>query len=144
MPVEKLIFVYNANSGTVNALLDSAHKIVSPSTYQCSLCDLTHDAWKEKEEWVRFRESLTNEKFMPCSTRYESVITTNQVQELEFLHKDEFEKQYRSKWLAKYDYPVILQVNTAELEIFMSNKELQQFSTTDRLIESITTKLNAL
>jgi len=129
MRVEKLIFVYNANSGKVNALLDSAHKIVSPSTYQCRLCDLTHGTLKEKEEWVRFRES---------------VITTNFVQELDFLHKDEFEKQYRSKWLPKYDYPVILEATPNGLELFMSDKELQQLPTTERLIQSITTKLNAL
>ncbi|BAO54741.1 hypothetical protein [Nonlabens marinus] len=143
MPVEKLIFVYNANSGKVNALLDSAHKIVSPSTYQCRLCELTYGTLKENKEWVRFRESLVNEKFMPCSTRYESVISNYLVKELDFLHKNEFEKQYRSKWLPKYDYPVILEVTSNGLELFMSDKELQQLPTTDRLIQAITTKLNA-
>ena len=33
----KLIFVYNANSGKLSAALDIAHKIISPSTYQCRL-----------------------------------------------------------------------------------------------------------
>ena len=33
----ELIFVYNAKSGMVNELLDFAHKIVSPSTYNCNL-----------------------------------------------------------------------------------------------------------
>jgi len=36
-----LIFVYNANGGLVNSWLDTAHKIVSPSTYSCSLCAIT-------------------------------------------------------------------------------------------------------
>ncbi len=36
-----LIFVYNADSGLLNAINDGILKIVSPSTYQCSLCSLT-------------------------------------------------------------------------------------------------------
>ena len=43
----KLIFVYNAGSGKLNALFDMAHKIVSPTTYECSLCALTHDAFQD-------------------------------------------------------------------------------------------------
>ena len=45
----KLIFVYNAKSGKLNALFDIAHKIVKPETYQCSLCAITHDALSEKK-----------------------------------------------------------------------------------------------
>ncbi len=37
-----LVFVYNANSGLLNALLDMGHKVVSPRTYPCSLCALTY------------------------------------------------------------------------------------------------------
>ena len=84
MAIDKLIFVYNANSGKLNAWLDSAHKIVSPSTYDCQLCDLTYGVFKENVEWVRFRESE---------------LITNNVRQLEFLHINEFEKNYKSKWL---------------------------------------------
>ena len=127
--IKKLVFVYNATSGTVNALLDSAHKIVSPSTYQCRLCDLTHDTFKEKVEWARFRES---------------VLSTSNLQEIEFLHTDKFEKQYKSKWLPKYEYPLILEVSDYGMELFMSNIEINQINTTGDLIEKITYKLDTL
>lgn len=127
MSIKKLIFVYNANSGKFNAWLDSAHKILSPSTYQCRLCDLTYGVFKENEEWARFRESLQ---------------TTSNVQDLEFLHIDEFEQQYKSKWLPKYEYPLILTASDDGLEIFMSAVEMQQLDTTSALINDIKSKLN--
>ncbi len=127
MPVDKLIFVYNANSGKLNAWLDSAHKIVSPSTYNCRLCDLTYGVFKENEEWARFRKSE---------------LINNTVQQLQFLHIDEFEKQYRSKWLPQYDYPVILMATSKNgLEIFMSAAQMNQLETTKDLIEAIKARL---
>jgi hypothetical protein len=52
-----LLFVYNANSGKLNAAFDMAHKAISPSTYKCSLCALTHNPLKEKKEWVDFQKA---------------------------------------------------------------------------------------
>ncbi|NJM95354.1 MAG: GTPase, partial [Acaryochloridaceae cyanobacterium CSU_5_19] len=43
--MDRLIFVYNANSGGINTALDIAHKLLSPSTYRCNLCRLTHDTF---------------------------------------------------------------------------------------------------
>ena len=65
----RLIFVYNADSGLGNAMLDSMHKIVSPQTYDCQLCALTFGVFTEKEQWKNFRE-------------------TSEIS-MEFLHKDE-------------------------------------------------------
>ena len=129
MRVDKLIFVYNANSGKLNAWLDSAHKIVSPSTYNCRLCDLTYGVFKENEEWIRFRESE---------------LIRNNVEQMEFLHIDEFEKKYKSKWLPKYDYPVILTATDQGLEIFMSATQMSEIKTTTDLIKNITAKLKSL
>ena len=39
---KELIFIYNAKSGLVNELLDFAHKIISPETYNCNLCAITY------------------------------------------------------------------------------------------------------
>ncbi len=41
MTKKQLIFVYNADGGTFNAIMDSVHKLFAPSTYQCSLCAIT-------------------------------------------------------------------------------------------------------
>lgn len=138
--VSKLIFVYNATSGKLNSLLDSAHKIVSPTTYECTLCHLTFGVFKENELWARFRESLTN---------------TNSSLQLEFLHKDEFEKQYWSKWLPKYSYPIILSLTddvqdyndgfgtNSGMDIFLNTKELNQITETEILMETIHKKIKA-
>jgi hypothetical protein len=138
--ISKLIFVYNANSGKLNALLDSAHKIVSPDTYECQLCDLTFGVFKENEIWVHFRESLA---------------TTFPDLKLEFLHKDEFEKQYWSKWLPKYSYPILLSVRDEEqdyndgfgtnsgMDIFLSTEEMNLITDTEALIETIQERLKA-
>lgn len=69
-----LVFVYNADSGRLNALLDIGHKILSPSTYSCNLCAVTHSAFSMRGEWKEFVEGLGRP--------------------VEFLHRDESEKKY--------------------------------------------------
>ncbi|AGC76829.1 hypothetical protein LX97_01488 [Nonlabens dokdonensis] len=137
--ISKLIFVYNANSGALNSLMDSAHKIISPKTYDCKLCDLTYDVFKENELWSRFRESVTH--------NYPNL-------QLEFLHKNEFEKVYWSKWLPKYSYPIILSVSDEEqdyndgfgtnsgMDIFLSTEEMNVIMELPELIKAIETRLN--
>lgn len=49
-----LVFVYNADSGFFNTLADIGHKIVSPGTYECKLCALTHDVFAVKKVWQGF------------------------------------------------------------------------------------------
>jgi len=56
-----LIFVYNAASDIWSKSLDAAHKIISPSTYACNLCSLTHGNFSEKQVWVLFdKEKLSS------------------------------------------------------------------------------------
>lgn len=52
----KLAFVYAADSGWINGAIDSLHKIVSPATYDCHLCKLTHRLAGERAGWKDFRE----------------------------------------------------------------------------------------
>jgi hypothetical protein len=117
----KLIFVYNANSGAVSAILDSAHKLLSPTTYDCKLCDLTHGVFSENKHWSTFKESSSIE--------------------MVFLHKDEFLKQYKSKWLPKYNFPVILSEEDQALHIFMSSKDFETIETVVELIAVIESKV---
>jgi len=71
---DKLIFVYNADSGILNAVKDLIHKNVSPETYPCSLCAVTWDNLGMKREWKQFIHSLNRS--------------------VEFLHRDELERKY--------------------------------------------------
>jgi hypothetical protein len=57
--MQTLIFVYNADSGPLNALRDMVHKIVSPATYPCSLCALTDGPFAKRREWRVFLDSLS-------------------------------------------------------------------------------------
>lgn len=57
----KLIQVYNADGDKVSVLLGAIHKVVSPSTYECSLCSLTHGALTMKSRWREFLASLDAE-----------------------------------------------------------------------------------
>lgn len=134
--ISKLIFIYNANSGKINSLLDSAHKIVSPSTYDCKLCDLTYGVFKENELWSSFREQLVE--------HYPAM-------QLEFLHKDEFVEQYKSKWLPKYDFPIILMTHQhdvyndkTDLDVFMNTAEMNDQETIEQLITSIEKRLKGI
>ena len=54
----ELIFIYNAKSGIVNEFLDFAHKIVSPSTYNCNLCAISYGNFTMKKKWSDYISSL--------------------------------------------------------------------------------------
>lgn len=113
----KLIFVYNANSGFLDRILDSAHKIMSPSTYDCNLCDITFGKFTEDELWKAFRE---NAKIA-----------------MEFYYKDEFLQQYKSKWLQQHSFPTILSEGESDLELFIPSETLDEMTSSEDLIEEI-------
>lgn len=117
----RLIFIYNANSGQFSGLRNTLHKVVSPQTYACGLCALTYGFLAEKKAWKHFRN--TSEVAMV------------------FLHKDEFLKQYRSKWLQKYDFPVILSEEDGKLEIFINSEEIGQMENLSEFIRQVKLKL---
>ena len=54
---KELIFIYNAKSGFINELVDFAHKIISPNTYDCNLCKLTYDNFGQIKKWNDFLTS---------------------------------------------------------------------------------------
>ncbi|GAA0873294.1 hypothetical protein GCM10009117_24410 [Gangjinia marincola] len=118
--MNKLIFVYNATSGNVNAMIDVAHKILSPATYTCDLCAITHGKFHERKEWRAFRESSDID--------------------MEFLHKDEFEQQYASKFGVSYAYPVILKPEGYELYELLSAKAIEEITSPRELIAAIKRK----
>ena len=47
----RLHFVYNARAGLIAGALDSVHKLVSPATYACDLCAITHGALRMDPKW---------------------------------------------------------------------------------------------
>lgn len=112
--VQKLVFIYNAESGLRNAILDSAHKIWSPDSYACSLCDITYGTFTENSVWKKFRNETNLD--------------------MEFLHKDEFSKAYASKFGYKFTFPIVLAESTSGLEVFIKTEELNDLENSEALI----------
>lgn len=54
----RLILVYNADSGLLNAVKDAVWKVVRPATYPCSLCALTYGWVAMHGRWRRFLDRL--------------------------------------------------------------------------------------
>jgi len=122
--IQKLLFVYNADSGVRNTILDSMHKVFSPSTYDCNLCDITFGVMTENRAWKKFREQSN----IPMS----------------FLHKDEFAKTYASKFGHRYTFPIVLLENEHELEVFISTEELNALQSAQELIDVIQERIKKM
>ncbi|WP_179319047.1 GTPase [Winogradskyella helgolandensis] len=107
----KLLFVYNANSGKMNALFDAGHKFMSPSTYKCSLCALTFDTFSENRIWKDFRAKSNID--------------------MEFYHKDEFETKFPNINMV---FPAILKHEAHQMSTVLNADILNEISNVDDLI----------
>ena len=114
--IDELIFVYNAESGKVNAAFDIAHKIISPTTYNCSLCSLTFDTFSENKQWREFRDSSKTK--------------------MTFLHRDEFESEFD----VKYEYPVVLTNTDDAIAVLLSADIINGFTNVSELIQELQRK----
>ncbi len=93
MSPQKLVFVYNADSGVANVVKDFFHRIVSPDTYPCNLCAVTYSNFGMKASWKSFVENLD----VPVV----------------FLHKDEFHEEYE---IERVEFPSVLVEEDGNLE----------------------------
>ncbi len=109
-----MIIVYNAESGVANTLLNIAHKSISPNTYACQLCKLTHGVLNIKTEWNEFIKAHH--------------------QDWRVMHKDEFEKEFS----LKITYPAILD---DAMNLILKDTEINDVKTTSEMIELIKVKL---
>ena len=119
MTGKPLVFVYNADEGTMNAIMDSAHKLFSPSTYQCSLCAITHGMVTMRGEWKNYLDAL------PVETQ--------------FYHREDF----REKWPAEATVlPAIFQLkDDGSLKTLADAGELSRPKNVGELIALLDSKL---
>ena len=115
---QKIIFVYNAESGIANALLDYGKKYIQPDKYDCQLCMVTYGALGMKKDWKGFVKSL------PYPTR--------------FLHKDEFLKQYRNKEIT---FPTVLLQKDNQLKVLLGAKDFANINNLESLKQTLKQKL---
>ena len=113
----ELIFIYNAKSGMVNEFLDFAHKIVSPSTYNCNLCAISYGNFTMKKKWSDYISSLP-------------VRST-------FTYKDK---------VSEYGYnnielPSIIFRNGSRSKVIISSDEINKLKKIDQLINILSDRL---
>ncbi len=116
---KKLVFIYNADSGLINAVKDYFHKKRSPETYQCNLCFQTFGGgFSMKKDW----KSYVNNLDIP----------------VEFLHKDEFEKEYDVK---DAKYPSTYLKNGSSMKLFISQDEMDEIKSLEELKDLVNKRL---
>ena len=113
----ELIFIYNAKSGLVNEFLDFAHKIVSPSTYNCNLCAISYGNFTMKKKWSDYISSLP-------------VRST-------FTYKDK---------VSEYGYdnikfPSIIFQDNSKSKVIISSEEINKLKKIDQLINILSDRL---
>ena len=113
----ELIFIYNAKSGIVNEFLDFAHKIVSPSTYNCNLCAISYGNFTMKKKWSDYISSLP-------------VRST-------FTYKDK---------VSEYGYdniklPSIIFQDKSKSKVIISSEEINKLKKIDQLINILSDRL---
>lgn len=115
MSERRLIFVYAADSGRLNAWFDAAHKLLSPGTYQCGLCAITHTPFAVRSEWRQFVEELA----IPC----------------EFLHRDELRSRYPD---LQVNLPAVLAESESGLSVCLAADQIDGCQSIADLRELIT------
>ena len=115
----KLIFVYNADSGVINIVKDFWKKALKPSSYECNLCMQTFGTFGMKKDWKSFIKDLN--------------IDT------EFLHRDEFEVKYKIK---DAKYPTAYISDNNNLTLFISDEEMNAVKSLDEMEVLVMGKLN--
>ena len=113
----ELIFIYNAKSGVVNELIDFAHKIVSPETYDCNLCAISYGAFSMKKKWSTYIETLP----------FKSTFT----------YKDKFSKDGYSN----INFPSVFIRSNEKLDEIISATEINEIKDLDQLIGLLNHKL---
>jgi len=118
---DKVIFVYNADSGLFNLLSDMAHKVISPDTYNCQLCRLTHGHFGMRDQWHDYLQTLDSE--------------------IEFLHRDEFIKKYPEH---DAELPALFICRENVIELLVAASTISSCSTMEMLIQQVNEKISAV
>lgn len=116
----KLIFVYNADTGVFNAITDTIHKVMSPDTYECRLCQITYGMTSMQNAWREFLSDIEGEKV--------------------FLHRNEFQKQHPD---IPANLPAIFTEEMGQLYPFLTAEEINECSDLESLMETVKSKLSA-
>ena len=116
----KLILVYNADDGLFNAITDTIHKVMSPSTYGCSLCRFTYGMTGMLKNWRNYLAGVKADKT--------------------FLHRSEFQKKYPN---CDETLPAIFTENSDDLQVLVSAEEINACKNLEELISIVDESIGA-
>lgn len=121
----RLICVYNADTGLIEALMHAVHKAVRPETYPCSLCALTYGAVSMRGDWKTFWEALDAEVL--------------------FYHRDDFTAdfpKFGTGGTQEVALPVIMiDQADADLHELISSEELDAMADVNELMRKVESEL---
>jgi hypothetical protein len=113
-----LIFVYNAESGMTNALLDVGRRVFAPESYPCSLCAVTYGPFGMKKDWKDFTAKLPYE--------------------VTFLHKDELPEAVLAKNLT---FPCLVLKSGDNITNLIDGAEFKKITDLNSLKDEVTKAL---
>ena len=116
--MKSLLFVYNADSGFLNAIRDGVEKITDPEGYGCRLCGLTYGVATMKGGWRRFLNGLPIES--------------------KFLHRDEYRKIHGEGT----PLPATFIEEDGKLTLIISSSEYNELTTLKGLESLVKTRLS--
>ena len=116
---KKIIFIYNASDNFSSVMFDFIHKIISPNTYQCSLCKITYGNFKKYDEWERYIESIPYQ--------------------VEFLYKNNYKDYHKD--LKVEEFPIALIQNEDSYQTILLKKDFDSCNDLKELIQIIEKKL---
>lgn len=115
---QKLIFVYNAESGAIKSISDLFRNTMKPNSNPCKLCSLTYSGAFMKKIWKAYVDSLDMTSI--------------------FLHKDEFRRIYPD---FSTTFPVVLLKTDTSLTTVVGTKDFESMNDLTDLINLLNKRI---
>ncbi len=119
--MDSLVFIYNAESGLSNALLDTGRRIFNPSQYPCALCMVTYGPFGMKNDWKTFVARLP----------YKAL----------FLHSDELPENLRK---LRLDLPSLVLQRSGTATVLIGGQEFRTIKDLESLKLKVTEALTRI
>lgn len=116
----ELFFVYNANKGLANKVMDGLHKVVSPSTYACDLCAITYGPVSMRKQWKAFLDA--------------SKVPTR------FYYTNNIPEEFDLNW----EYPVVLRYENSSVSCILDRQDFAAINDLDEFIVLLKQKVPEL
>ena len=120
-PEGSLVFVWNADAGMLNAVKDSLHKWISPETYSCKLCQLTHGFRTENIAWREFLDFVGRPVF--------------------FFYRDSFPKSGITIEFAER-YPAVIELQKGRWRMVLKSEDFDEITSLQELIAILRSRIS--